>query len=72
MAKIEADAHGMLHKMIDEVQLGRWLQDEGADVTLDWASLADYYDPQGLAVVIGTLRQDGSISYEETSLTLIG
>jgi len=69
MARIASSAHGMLHNMIDEQDVSEFLGEE--EVTLEWADLAETYDPDGLMVVLGTLFTDGHIEYDETELPLL-
>jgi hypothetical protein len=57
--------------MIDDQQVGKFLEGADTATTLDWHDLADEFTDEDLKVIFGTLYKDGSITYQESSLSLL-
>ncbi|HBB32826.1 MAG TPA: hypothetical protein DDZ80_21645 [Cyanobacteria bacterium UBA8803] len=67
-AAVEESAHNAMHQFIDELEIGELLNVKDK-ITLDWASLGGTFPDDMLKILIGTVKQDGSIEYKETALT---
>jgi hypothetical protein len=66
-AGIAGSAHNAMHEFIDDLKIGKTLGVKNA-YTLDWQSLGGTFPDDTLKIIIGTVKQDGSITYKETAL----
>ncbi len=64
------EPHGMLHELIDEMDIKKFLNTNYPTMTLDNTLLSKHFDSEKLKILIGTLKTDGTITYKETNLKL--
>lgn len=68
---VEESAHEAMHKFIDHQRITLALENGIQQATLDWSSLNGVLPAEMLKIIIGTVMEDGSISYGETDLAYI-
>ena len=65
---VASSAHHEMHAIIDELNVEVWVNNNVKAVGLEYTQLAKDIPRNALKIIIGTLFDDGSITYEETKL----
>ena len=64
-------AHAALHELIDDKNIGDFLNDDEQVVKLSWSDISKQFKDTDLKIFIGVASDDGRIKYHETDLSYL-